>query len=60
MVEARNEARGQWIGRTSQNKTLNFTAPEATTSTTTPKIGSYVQVKATTSFPNSLLGELVI
>jgi tRNA-2-methylthio-N6-dimethylallyladenosine synthase len=56
MVEARNEARQQWIGRTSQNKTLNFTARE----TTTPRIGSYVQVKATVSFPNSLLGELVI
>ena len=56
MVEGKNEARSQWIGRTSQNKTLNFTAPE----TTTPRIGSYVQVKATTSFPNSLLGELVI
>jgi tRNA-2-methylthio-N6-dimethylallyladenosine synthase len=56
MVEARNEARAQWIGRTSQNKTLNFTAPE----TTTPTIGSYVQVKATASFPNSLLGEMVV
>ena len=56
MVEGRNEARGQWIGRTSQNKTLNFIAPE----TTTPRIGSYVQVKATASFPNSLLGEMVI
>jgi tRNA-2-methylthio-N6-dimethylallyladenosine synthase len=56
MVEGRNEARGQWIGRTSQNKTLNFTASE----TTTPRIGSYVQVKATASFPNSLLGELVV
>ena len=56
MVEGRNEARGQWIGRTSQNKTLNFTAPE----TSAPQIGSYVQVRATTSFPNSLLGELVI
>src|SRR5271168_4327977 len=56
MVEGRNEARGQWIGRTSQNKTLNFTAPEASA----PQIGSYVQVRATTSFPNSLLGELVI
>jgi len=56
MVEGRNEARGQWIGRTSQNKTLNFTAPEAKT----PRIGSYVQVKATASFPNSLLGELVV
>jgi tRNA-2-methylthio-N6-dimethylallyladenosine synthase len=56
MVEGRNEARGQWIGRTSQNKTLNFTVPEDAS----PTIGSYVQVKATTSFPNSLLGELVI
>src|ERR1700756_286233 len=56
MVEGRNEARKQWIGRTSQNKTLNFTAPEASQ----PKAGSYVLVKATTSFPNSLLGELVV
>jgi tRNA-2-methylthio-N6-dimethylallyladenosine synthase len=56
MVEGRNEARNQWIGRTSQNKTLNFTAPESSA----PKVGSYVPVRATTSFPNSLLGELVI
>jgi tRNA-2-methylthio-N6-dimethylallyladenosine synthase len=56
MVEGKNDARAQWIGRTSQNKTLNFTAPE----TTTPTIGSYVQVKATASFPNSLLGEMVV
>ena len=54
MVEGHNEARNQWIGRTSQNKTLNFTA------VTTPKIGSYVDVKVTSSFPNSLLGELVV
>ena len=56
MVEGRNEARGQWIGRTSQNKTLNFTAPELAT----PKLGSYVPVKATASFPNSLVGEMVV
>jgi tRNA-2-methylthio-N6-dimethylallyladenosine synthase len=56
MVEGRNDARQQWIGRTSQNKTLNFTVPDRAT----PRIGSYVPVKATTSFPNSLLGELVI
>jgi tRNA-2-methylthio-N6-dimethylallyladenosine synthase len=56
MVEGRNEARVQWIGRTSQNKTLNFTAPEASA----PKVGTYVPVKATASFPNSLLGELVV
>jgi tRNA-2-methylthio-N6-dimethylallyladenosine synthase len=56
MVEGKNDARKQWIGRTSQNKTLNFTAPDASI----PQIGSYVIVKATQSFPNSLLGELVI
>jgi tRNA-2-methylthio-N6-dimethylallyladenosine synthase len=56
MVEGKNEARAQWIGRTSQNKTLNFTAAESYA----PKVGSYVPVRATTSFPNSLLGELVI
>src|SRR5712671_963976 len=56
MVEGRNEARVQWMGRTSQNKTLNFTAP----ADAPPTIGSYVRVRATASFPNSLLGELVV
>ena len=56
MVEAKNEARKQWIGRTSHNKTLNFTAPDK--SAVEP--GTYVKVRATESFPNSLLGELVI
>src|SRR6202142_2570421 len=56
MVEGRNEARGQWIGRTSQNKTLNFTAPPAVA----PEVGSYIPVFTTVSFPNSLLGEMVI
>jgi len=56
MVEGKNRARGQWIGRTSQNKTLNFTvgaSPE-------PMVGSYVPVLVTASFPNSLVGELVM
>jgi tRNA-2-methylthio-N6-dimethylallyladenosine synthase len=56
MVEGRNESRGQWIGRTSQNKTLNFTAPESAS----PRAGMYVPVRATASFPNSLVGELVV
>ena len=56
MVEGKNEARGQWIGRTSQNKTLNFTAPQGVV----PEAGSYVPVVTTESFPNSLLGEMVI
>src|SRR5260370_30926637 len=56
MVEGRNEARAQWIGRTTHNKTLNFTAPQGAN----PKAGSYVPVRVTSSFPNSLLGELVV
>jgi tRNA-2-methylthio-N6-dimethylallyladenosine synthase len=54
MVEGRNEARAQWIGRTSHNKTLNFTAAAALT------VGTYAPVLVTGSFPNSLLGELVV
>lgn len=56
MVEAYNESRGQWIGRTSQNKTLNFSASGGCA----PKIGSYVEVLVTRSFPNSLVGEWVV
>jgi tRNA-2-methylthio-N6-dimethylallyladenosine synthase len=55
MVEGKNTARGQMIGRTSQNKTLNFVtngAPE-------PRIGDYLSVEVTQVFPNSLLGTMV-
>jgi tRNA-2-methylthio-N6-dimethylallyladenosine synthase len=54
MVEANNPARGQWVGRTSQNQVLNFTAHNA------PAIGSYTKVLVTGSFPNSLVGEMVV
>jgi tRNA-2-methylthio-N6-dimethylallyladenosine synthase len=56
MVEGKNPARGQFIGRTSQNKTLNFVVkhqPE-------PNIGEYVRVEVTQTFPNSLLGEMTV
>jgi tRNA-2-methylthio-N6-dimethylallyladenosine synthase len=56
MVEGRNEARRQWIGRTSHNKTLNFTAPQ----TADPKPGTYAPVLVIGSFPNSLLGEMMV
>jgi tRNA-2-methylthio-N6-dimethylallyladenosine synthase len=56
MVEGKNEARGQWIGRTSQNKVFNFTAPEDAK----PGVGEYVTVITTAVFPNSLLGQLVV
>jgi tRNA-2-methylthio-N6-dimethylallyladenosine synthase len=52
MVEGKNEARAQWMGRTSQNKNLNFTSPSDV------KIGSYVHVLVTKTLPNSLVGEL--
>ena len=55
MVEGRNEARGQIVGRTSQNITLNFTIANSGV----PDIGSYVNVLVTRSFPNSLIGEMV-
>lgn len=55
MVEGRNQARGQWIGRTSQNKVLNFKALDGKHLAN----GSYAPVLVTTSFPNSLAGEIV-
>ena len=56
MVEGRNEARGQWIGRTSQHKVLNFVAAEGTALAN----GRYARVRVTGSFPNSLVGESTI
>ena len=55
MVEGKNPARGQWIGRTSQIKVLNFVAPDGREL----KVGSYVDVQVTASFPNSLVGEMI-
>jgi len=56
MVEGKNAARGQWVGRTSQIKVMNFTVPEGVEL----KTGSYVDVLVTASFPNSLVGEMVV
>jgi tRNA-2-methylthio-N6-dimethylallyladenosine synthase len=56
MVEGKNPVRGQWIGRTSQIKVMNFTALEGIEL----KTGSYVPVRVTGSFPNSLVGEMVL
>jgi tRNA-2-methylthio-N6-dimethylallyladenosine synthase len=54
MVEGKNDARRQWVGRTSQNKTLNFTAAGLDL-----EVGSYLPVRVTMALPNSLVGELV-
>ncbi len=51
MVEAHNAQRGQIVGRSSQNKTVNFTSA----SPILPAVGSYQRVKVTQTFPNSLL-----
>ncbi len=54
-VEGHNPARGQVIGRTSQNITLNFTVETPIL----PAPGSYVPVEVTQSFPNSLAGRAI-
>ena len=56
MVEGFNKATGQWIGRTSQHKTLNFTSPDTAGDLT----GSYLMARVTRSGPNSLAGEAVV
>jgi tRNA-2-methylthio-N6-dimethylallyladenosine synthase len=60
MAEGYNHATGQWIGRTSQNRTLNFThallpAPNGRT-----LLGSYLPIRVTRAGPNSLAGEAVL
>jgi len=53
MVEGHNHARGQVVGRSSQNKTVNFTTGQPIL----PAMGSYLAVTITQTFPNSLVGE---
>jgi len=53
MVEGHNHARGQVVGRSSQNKTVNFTTAQPIL----PAMGSYLAVTITQTFPNSLVGE---
>src|SRR5215471_10441243 len=57
MVEGRNQALGQWIGRTSQNRTLNFTTAGGDNENL---IGQYLDVRVTRAGPNSLVGESVM
>src|SRR5689334_713665 len=57
LVEGKHAALGQWIGRTSDNRTLNFTAmgrgPDEDLR------GKYLPVLVTRAGPNSLVGESV-
>ena len=56
LVEGFNKATGQWIGRTSQHKTLNFLGLAADEH---ELLGKYVNVLVTRAGPNSLAGEYV-
>ncbi len=53
MVERYNGATGQWIGRTSQNRVLNFVRPSGRAT----REGEYLPVRVTRAGPNSLAGE---
>jgi tRNA-2-methylthio-N6-dimethylallyladenosine synthase len=60
LVEGYNLATGQWIGRTSQNKTLNFHDSELPApSNGRTLVGRYLDVMITRAGPNSLSGEHV-
>ena len=52
-----NQATGQWIGRTSQNKTLNF---HHAANPGESLAGRYLPVLVTRAGPNSLAGESVV
>ena len=56
LVEGYNSATTQWIGRTSQNRVLNFTTPGETPEKA-EMIGKYFRVQVTRAGPNSLAGE---
>jgi tRNA-2-methylthio-N6-dimethylallyladenosine synthase len=58
MVESHNAARGQVVGRSSQNKTVNFSlGTQLGTEFAQAPVGSYVPVLITKTLPNCLVGE---
>lgn len=60
LVEGYNLATGQWIGRTTQNKTLNFEDPGLPAPADGQTlVGQYVQALVTRAGPNSLAGQRV-
>lgn len=63
LVEGSNSATGQWIGRTSQNRILNFITAPRPDGARIPRermIGHYLPVRVTRAGPNSLVGECAI
>ncbi len=59
MVEGHNRQRNQAVGRSSQNKTVNFTKSSPGGFQIWPAPGSYQTVRVTQTFPNSLLAEAI-
>ena len=65
-MEGYNQATGQWIGRTTQNRTLNFVHPqhaaprEGATLSGGNLAGTSWSVRVTRAGANSLAGEAVI
>lgn len=57
LVERRNTRFKQWVGRTTQNRVLNFSDPLAL-ATGRDLRGTYCRARVTASGPNSLVGEL--
>jgi len=53
LVDAHNSTRGQWSGRTTSNRVVNFTSPRENL------LGEYIQVRVAGAGPNSLVGEHV-
>ena len=58
LVEGYREKFQQWIGRTTQNRVLNFADPEGIAADEELR-GAYCNVRVTKAGPNGLIGELV-
>jgi tRNA-2-methylthio-N6-dimethylallyladenosine synthase len=59
-VEGYNQATGQWIGRTTENRMVNFVHPVHAGPTVGETLaGSYWNVRVTRASPNSFAGEAV-
>ena len=54
LVDGRHAAKGQWAGRTTSNRVVNFTSPDENL------LGQYLQTRITRAGPNSLVGEQVL
>ncbi len=54
LVDHRGNREGQWAGRTTSNRVVNFTSPRG------ELLGEYVPVRITRAGPNSLVGEQLV